>query len=85
LRRGEYNTRPRDFYDIYLIVKTQTFDRDAFMEALKATAIHRGTSEQIRPAKEILGIIGNSIELKSTGKNTSENIITQRILRLTIR
>jgi hypothetical protein len=29
--------------------------------ALKATAIHRGTSEQIRPAKEILGIIVNSI------------------------
>ncbi|MDR1175473.1 MAG: nucleotidyl transferase AbiEii/AbiGii toxin family protein [Treponema sp.] len=64
LRRGEYNTRPRDFYDIYLIVKTQTFDRDAFMEALNATAIHRGTSEQIKPAKEILGVIANSIELK---------------------
>jgi predicted nucleotidyltransferase component of viral defense system len=64
LRRGEYNTRPRDFYDIYLIAKTQTFDRDAFMEALNATAIHRGTLEQIKPAKEILSVIGNSMELK---------------------
>jgi predicted nucleotidyltransferase component of viral defense system len=64
LRRGEYNTRPRDFYDIYLIVKTQPFDRDAFMEALKATAIHRGTSKQINPTKEILGNIANSTELK---------------------
>jgi predicted nucleotidyltransferase component of viral defense system len=64
LRRGEYNTRPRDFYDIYLIVKTQTFDRDAFMTAFKVTAIHRGTIEQIKPAKEILGVIDNSTELK---------------------
>jgi predicted nucleotidyltransferase component of viral defense system len=65
LRRSEYNTRPRDFYDIYLIVKTQTFDRDAFMEALKATAVHRGTIEQIKPAKEILSVIVNSTELKT--------------------
>jgi predicted nucleotidyltransferase component of viral defense system len=65
LRRGEYNTRPRDFYDIYLIVKTQTFDRNAFMAAFNATVIHRGTSEQIKPAKEILGVIANSIELKN--------------------
>jgi predicted nucleotidyltransferase component of viral defense system len=64
LRRGEYNTRPRDFYDIYLIVRTQTFNRDAFMEALTATAVHRGTSGQINLAKEILGVIINSIALK---------------------
>jgi predicted nucleotidyltransferase component of viral defense system len=64
LHRGEYNTRPRDFYDIYLIEKTQPFNRDAFMDALKATAIHRGTLEQIKPAKEILGVIINSIVLK---------------------
>lgn len=38
LRRGELNTRPRDFYDIYVLTKTQNLDDLVFREALHITA-----------------------------------------------
>jgi predicted nucleotidyltransferase component of viral defense system len=41
LRRGELNTRPRDFYDVYILTKTQSFNRLTFIEALKGTSKHR--------------------------------------------
>ena len=41
LKRGELNTRPRDFYDIYILTKTQTFDPMIFAKALKSTTEHR--------------------------------------------
>ncbi|MBF4692249.1 nucleotidyl transferase AbiEii/AbiGii toxin family protein [Fusibacter ferrireducens] len=44
LRRGELNTRPRDFYDVYILTKTQSFDLLIFKEALKSTAAYRETS-----------------------------------------
>ena len=43
LQRGELNTRPRDFYDIYILVNTQDFDKSLFNEALRETAKHRNT------------------------------------------
>jgi hypothetical protein len=64
LRRGEYNTRMRDFYDVYLILKTQDFDMNDFRKAFAATANHRGTTEQINPVLEILSIISGSQELR---------------------
>lgn len=44
MRRGELNTRPRDFYDVYILAKTQKFDQSVFASALKQTTAHRGTS-----------------------------------------
>lgn len=44
LRRGELNTRPRDFYDVYILTKTQSFDLLVFKEALESTVAHRETS-----------------------------------------
>lgn len=35
LSRGVFNTRPRDFYDIYILTTTQKFDGSLFKEALK--------------------------------------------------
>lgn len=43
LQRGELNTRPRDFYDIYILVNTQEFDKSVFTEALTKTVEHRNT------------------------------------------
>src|SRR5699024_6168186 len=34
LRRGVFNTRPRDFYDAYILTTTQKFDTAVFDEAL---------------------------------------------------
>ena len=63
LRRGVFNTRPRDFYDAYILTTTQKFDKAVFAEALSATAKHRGTVEQIADVPGILHNIGESPEL----------------------
>ncbi len=65
LRRGVFNTRPRDFYDAYILTTTQKFDKAVFADALKATAEHRGTSEQISDVPTILHNIEESAELKT--------------------
>lgn len=56
LRRSVFNTRPRDFYDAYILASTQKFDKAVFTQALRATAAHRGTTEQIA---DVLGILRN--------------------------
>lgn len=65
LRRSVFNTRPRDFYDAYILTKTQSFDKTLFAEALKATSAHRGTTEQIADISVILKNIEESDELKA--------------------
>lgn len=65
LRRGVFNTRPRDFYDAYILTTTQKFDKAVFSEALSATAKHRGTSEQIADVPGILHNIEESPELRA--------------------
>lgn len=65
LRRGVFNTRPRDFYDAYILATTQKFDKAVFADALSATAKHRSTTEQIADVLGILHSIGDSTELKS--------------------
>ena len=64
LRRGVFNTRPRDFYDAYILATTQAFDKALFAEALKATADHRGTTEQIADIPTIMKNIEESSELR---------------------
>ena len=65
LRRGVFNTRPRDFYDAYILATTQKFDKAVFAEALNATAAHRGTARQIADVPTILHNIESSRELKA--------------------
>ena len=65
LRRSVFNTRPRDFYDAYILTTTQKFDKAVFEDALKATANHRGTTRQIKDVPGILRNIEESPELKT--------------------
>ena len=65
LRRSVGNTRPRDFYDVYLITKTQNFDNNIFHQALSATSAHRGTTEKISNVPEILESIEKSEILRN--------------------
>ena len=55
LSRGVENTRPRDFYDIYMLSATD-YSRTTLREAFAATAKHRGSYEKI---KDFLPIIEN--------------------------
>lgn len=86
LRRGVFNTRPRDFYDAYILVTTQPLDRAVFAEALRATARHRGTTEQITDVLGILHSIWQSPELRDMWNKYqkqfgyAQNITYQQIL-----
>jgi predicted nucleotidyltransferase component of viral defense system len=65
LRRSVFNTRPRDFYDTYILATTQEYDKAVFAEALSATAKHRGTEQQISNTDEIMRIISQSKDLRA--------------------
>ncbi|MBE7000226.1 MAG: nucleotidyl transferase AbiEii/AbiGii toxin family protein, partial [Ruminococcaceae bacterium] len=56
---------PRDFYDAYILTTTQKFDKSLFADALRATANHRGTTQQIADVPSILHNIEESPELKT--------------------
>mgnify|MGYP005770281381 FL=1 len=65
LRRGVFNTRPRDFYDAHILATTQPFDKVVFAEVLRATSRHQGTAEQIADVPGILRSIRQSPELRA--------------------
>lgn len=65
LRRGELNTRPRDFYDVYILTKTQSVDDTLFAAALRSTAAHRETSHIFNNIPNRLSDIHNSETLRS--------------------
>ena len=63
LRRGVFNTRPRDFYDVFILTRTQHCDKALFRKALQETSAHRGTTEQIADVSGILKELSESPEL----------------------
>lgn len=78
LRRSVFNTRPRDFYDAYILITTQKFDKAVFAEALEKTIEHRGTKDQINDYMSILSIIENSIELQQMWDNYQKHFAYAR-------
>ncbi|MDR2615087.1 MAG: nucleotidyl transferase AbiEii/AbiGii toxin family protein [Oscillospiraceae bacterium] len=58
--RGVTNTRMRDFYDIYILTTTQTFDDNIFREALQNTVEKRGVSEQMADMPEAILMVEES-------------------------
>ena len=69
LRRSVFNTRPRDFYDAYILITTQKFDKAVFAEALEKTIEHRGTRSQINDYMNTMTVIENSDALKKMWSN----------------
>lgn len=65
LSRGATNTRPRDFYDIYILNSEKEYSPAVFREALKATSEHRGSSEKIRDIESIIEAIEGSDVLRN--------------------
>ncbi len=59
LRRSVLNTRPRDFYDVYILMKThqRMIDKDIFIAGLNATAQKRGSLATLQDQKKILQAI----------------------------
>jgi len=65
LSRGVFTTRPRDFYDVYILGTTQKYNAEVLAEALKATAIHRGSTERIEDVDGIIKQISANNDLKN--------------------
>lgn len=59
LRRSVLNTRPRDFYDVYILMKIhqQMIDKDIFIAALNATAQKRASLPALQDQRKILQAI----------------------------
>ncbi len=65
LSRGVTNTRPRDFYDVYILSSEEEYESAVFREALKATSKHRGSHDKIKDNESIIESIENSDALRS--------------------
>ena len=72
LSRGITNTRPRDFYDIYILVKRQQYDVAVFRHALQATAEHRGSWQRIKDEEPVIRQIEGSVVLKDLWEKYSK-------------
>ena len=66
ITRGILNTRPRDFYDVYILTKTQEYNAETLRKAIFATSEHRGTKAIMEAeTNNRLAVIENSSELQS--------------------
>lgn len=68
LRRGIFTTRPRDFYDVYILATTQEYDLETLYSALSATAEHRESTNAISNISFILEQIKINKDLKNQWK-----------------
>lgn len=60
--RGDQNTRPRDYYDVYILSKLQykNIKTEYLKAALKATSKKRGSSDILKNYKNIIDVVRNS-------------------------
>ena len=66
ISRGDQNTRPRDYYDIYILTKLQYSNIDFGMlkTALDATVEKRGSKKVLKGYRKIMDIVKNSEIMK---------------------
>lgn len=62
ISRSDQNTRPRDYYDIYVLIKLQSHNIDfsSLKDALAATCNKRGSAEVIKEYIQIMKRVKNS-------------------------
>ena len=68
LSRGVDNTRPRDFYDVYML-SALNYDSKILREAFIATASHRESLEKISDTEGIIRLISESPEMNRRWEN----------------
>ncbi len=62
ISRGDQNTRPRDYYDIYILAKLQcsNIEPNALKDALDATVEKRGSKAVVKDYRRIMDTVRNS-------------------------
>ena len=71
ISRGDQNTRPRDFYDIYILTKLQAenIDLKTLAYALDATDRKRGSSIFVKQYHKIMEMVRNSESMNRQWQN----------------
>lgn len=66
ISRGDQNTRPRDFYDVYILntLQKQNIDNQILKEAFATTVKKRGTEHIVTNYKEIIETVSKSSVMK---------------------
>lgn len=66
ISRGDQNTRPRDFYDVYILnaLQKKNIDNQILKEAFAATVKKRGTEHIVTNYKEIIETVLKSSAMK---------------------
>lgn len=66
IKRSVLGTRIRDYYDIHMLLNTQSknIDRETLRDAIISTAEHRGTMTSVRDWKEVVEILENDYTMK---------------------
>ena len=75
ISRGDQNTRPRDYYDIYILRKLQAdnLDMPTLRQALDATTQKRGTTETVKQYRSIMEIVKHSDVMNRQWSNYSKD------------
>lgn len=70
VKRGVLSTRIRDYYDVYMLINTQSkiIDKKTLKDALTLTAQYRGTSEIIKDWKKVVEKIANDSKMRQQWK-----------------
>lgn len=66
LKRGEWTTRPRDFYDIHKIVSSGRFRPEVFTEAAEATFARRNSLDLLPRKEAVLEGIAQSPAIRAS-------------------
>ncbi|MCM1297367.1 MAG: nucleotidyl transferase AbiEii/AbiGii toxin family protein [Clostridium sp.] len=71
ISRGDQNTRPRDYYDIYILAKLQysNIEFNALKAALNVTAQKRGSIVVVKDYRKILDTVRNSEIMQKQWEN----------------
>lgn len=71
ISRGDQNTRPRDYYDVYILAKLQyaNITPSALKVALAATAEKRGSVSVLKEYRSIMDMVKNSDIMQKQWKN----------------
>ena len=66
ISRGDQNTRPRDYYDVFILTKLQAenINIESLNAALLATSEKRGSTELMKQYSDIMQVVRNSDVMK---------------------
>ncbi|MDR0199874.1 MAG: nucleotidyl transferase AbiEii/AbiGii toxin family protein [Streptococcaceae bacterium] len=70
ISRGDQTTRPRDYYDVYILRKLQfgNVNTEHLRKAIETTAKRRGTSDIMKSYKEVLAVCRSSDAMNAQWK-----------------